>query len=194
MNEPKSEQETKQAQSQVEHRLEGRSASSVQQVGERVQRLIDAAERAADAIREDAERQANEYLAEAQRRADRLTTDRIQLIANLTDDLIVHAGAVRSHSERMVDSLEQTIKTITAGERIELDPDRAPSLGRGVEQSADSDPDRRELESGPTAVPDDEAVEGLAPRQSPPDEESRTAEANRGRTRSRSRLRPGPVA
>lgn len=120
MSDSESEQGVKQVPSWVEHEPGDAPAQSLDQVSQRVQRLIKAAELTAEAIRSDAERQAVEYLTEAQRRADRLTSERISLIASLTDDLIGHAGAVHSHSGQMVDSLERTIKTITEGERMEL--------------------------------------------------------------------------
>lgn len=83
------------------------------QMTERLQTVIDAAERAAEAIRYDAEEQARRHLAEAQRKADRMTAERVRLISELTDDLIRHAGQVRDHSEQMVHSLEDAIDSVS---------------------------------------------------------------------------------
>ncbi len=85
----------------------------MQRMTEQVQTVIDAAERAAEAIRYDAEEQARRHLAEAQRKADRLTAERVGLISELTDDLVRHAANVRDHSEQMVRALEDAIHSVT---------------------------------------------------------------------------------
>ncbi len=86
---------------------------TMNQMTDQLQTVIDAAERAAAAIRQDAEEQARRHLAEAQQKADRLTAERVRLIAQLTDDLLRHAGTVREQSEVMVDSLETAIRAVT---------------------------------------------------------------------------------
>ena len=83
------------------------------QMTEQLQTVIDAAERAAEAIRYDAEEQARRHLAEAQRKADRMTAERVGLISELTDDLVRHAANVRDHSEQMVRALEDAITSVT---------------------------------------------------------------------------------
>ena len=85
----------------------------MQQMTEQMQTVIEAAERAAEAIRFDAEEQARRHLAEAQRKADRLTAERVGLISELTDDLVRHAANVRDHSEQMVRALEDAINSVT---------------------------------------------------------------------------------
>ena len=54
--------------------------ATMTQMTSQLQTVIDAAERAAEAIRFDAEEQARHHLAEAQRKADRLTAERVGLI------------------------------------------------------------------------------------------------------------------
>lgn len=81
---------------------------------ERLQAVIEAAERAAGAIRYDAEDRASRHLAEAQHRADRLTADRVRAISLLTDDLIEHAALVKRHSEQMVIALEQAVDSVAS--------------------------------------------------------------------------------
>ena len=80
---------------------------------DQLQTVIEAAERAAEAIRRDAQEQARVHLAEAQRNADRLTAERVGLISELTDDLIRHVANVRDHSEQMVRALEAAISSVT---------------------------------------------------------------------------------
>ena len=87
--------------------------ATMHQMTEQLQTVIDAAERAAEAIRHDAEEQARRHLAEAQRKADRMTAERVGLISELTDDLVRHAANVRDHSEQMVRALEDAITSVT---------------------------------------------------------------------------------
>lgn len=87
--------------------------ATMHQMTEQLQTVIDAAERAAEAIRYDAEEQARRHLAEAQRKADRMTAERVGLISELTDDLVRHAANVRDHSEQMVRALEDAITSVT---------------------------------------------------------------------------------
>lgn len=87
--------------------------ATMTQMTTQLQTVIDAAERAAEAIRFDAEEQARLHLAEAQRKADRLTAERVGLISDLTDDLIRHASTVRDHSEQMIRALEDAISSVT---------------------------------------------------------------------------------
>lgn len=87
--------------------------ATMDQMTNQLQTVIDAAERAAEAIRHDAENQARRHLAEAQQKADRMTAERVRLIAALTDDLVRHAGTVRDKSEEMVSSLEEAISAVT---------------------------------------------------------------------------------
>jgi vacuolar-type H+-ATPase subunit H len=100
--------------------------ATMDQMTDRLQTVIDAAERAAEAIRFDAEAQARQHLAEAQQKADRLTAERVRLIAELTDDLIDHASVVKQHSEQMVGALEQAIQSVS-GRIDEVTAEPAPA-------------------------------------------------------------------
>ncbi len=105
---------------------------TMQEMTDQMQTVIEAAERAADAIRSDAEEQARRHLAEAQRKADRLTAERVGLISELTDDLIRHAANVRDHSERMVRALEDAINSVTDKlERPGMTEPFSPGIGPG---------------------------------------------------------------
>lgn len=108
--------------------------ATMHQMTEQLQTVIDAAERAADAIRYDAEEQARRHLAEAQRKADLMTAERVRLISELTDDLIRHAGQVRDQSEQMVRSLEDAIDSVAGrlGEPPLPDPERVVATSANV--------------------------------------------------------------
>ena len=113
---------------------------TMDQMTGQLQTVIDAAERAAAAIRQDAEEQARRHLADAQRKADRLTAERVRLIAQLTDDLLRHAGTVREQSEVMVESLETAIRAVTR--KLEEPPElNSPDpAGAAFESSPEIEP------------------------------------------------------
>ena len=142
------------------------------QMTERLQTVIEAAERAADAIRMDAEEQARRHLIEAQQKADRLTAERVRLISQLTDDLIEHATVVREHSEKMVGALEQAIQTVTG--RLE-EVTAAESLGglatgseHGYQPELDSRPPSGDTDStGSDASPASHIPPASEPDQAP---------------------------
>ncbi|MCB0875124.1 MAG: hypothetical protein R2718_13040 [Solirubrobacterales bacterium] len=83
--------------------------ATIDQMTDLMQPVLAAAERVAEAIRQDAERQARLYLVEAQQRADRLTAERVGTISEMTDQLIRQTASVRDQSDRMVRVLEGTI-------------------------------------------------------------------------------------
>ena len=83
----------------------------------RLESVIAAGERAAEAIREDARRQVDRYMDEVQEHADWLTAERVRLVSELTDELVAHAGAIRAHSQNLIAALEQA--SMMVSEQIE---------------------------------------------------------------------------
>jgi hypothetical protein len=73
----------------------------------RLESVIAAGERAAEAIREDARQQVDRYMDEVQEHADWLTAERVRLVSELTDELVAHAAAIRAHSQNLIAALEQ---------------------------------------------------------------------------------------
>jgi vacuolar-type H+-ATPase subunit H len=90
------------------------------QAAERIGIIIEAAERAAEAVIDDAEAQARRYLAEAQVEADQVVAERLASISSLTDSLAVEAEEIRSRSERLLVALEE------AKSRLGVDGQGAP--------------------------------------------------------------------
>jgi hypothetical protein len=119
------------------------------QMSERLQSVVAAAERAAEAIRSDAEQQAHRHLIEAQRKADRLTAERARLIAGLTDELIAQASSVRRHSEQMIAALERAASTVD---------DRVADFAADVGGEARSLPAASTAAPPPAAADDSEGV------------------------------------
>lgn len=80
----------------------------------RLESVIAAGERAAEAIREDARQQVERYMDEVQEHADWLTAERVRLVSELTDELVAHAGAIRAHSQNLIAALEQASMLVEA--------------------------------------------------------------------------------
>jgi vacuolar-type H+-ATPase subunit H len=87
---------------------------------ERLAAIVEAAERAAVTVIDDAEAQARQRLEEAQAEADGLIAGRLGSLAELTDSLLDQAEAIRGQAERLVFALQE------AQRRLEIEE---PSAG-----------------------------------------------------------------
>ena len=97
---------------------------------ERLAAIVEAAERAAVQVIDDAEEEARWRLEQAAAEAERLVADRLAELDGLTDSLIAQAEAVGAQSEQLIASLEQA--------RRRLGPDR--ESGRFEPRQPDSRP------------------------------------------------------
>jgi len=89
---------------------------------ERLEAIVEAAERAAESVIDDAEAQARRYLAQAQAEAERQSEDRFAEVTDLIDPLLAQATALRHDAERLQITLE------AAKARIEgVEPPPAPA-------------------------------------------------------------------
>lgn len=97
---------------------------------ERLEAIVEAAERAAESVIDDAEAQARRYLTQAQAEADRLAENRTAELSNLIETLLGQALSLRREAENLQATLEE------ARGRIE---------GQGTEP-APTEPDEPEIE------------------------------------------------
>jgi hypothetical protein len=74
--------------------------------GERIQVIIEAAEKAAAGIIEDADAQARRYIDASRQRADALADERVRVMSDLTDTLIRQAELVRRQSDELLAALD----------------------------------------------------------------------------------------
>jgi len=79
---------------------------SVSSAGERIQVIIEAAEKAAAGIIEDADAQASRYIDTSRQRADVLADERVRVMSDLTDTLIRQAEMVRRQSDELLGALD----------------------------------------------------------------------------------------
>jgi len=83
---------------------------------ERLEAIVEAAERAAQGVIDDAEAQAHRYLAQARTEADRAAEGRVGELSDLIETLLGQAIALRQEAERLQATLE------AARERIDSEP------------------------------------------------------------------------
>lgn len=74
---------------------------------ERLEAIVEAAERAAEGVIDDAEAQARRYLAEAQTEADRLAKGRTAELSDLVETLLGQALSLRREAESLQATLEE---------------------------------------------------------------------------------------
>jgi vacuolar-type H+-ATPase subunit H len=82
---------------------------------ERLAAIVEAAERAAVGVIDDAEKQARQHLEQAQIEADALVASRLASLSELTDSLIAQAEEIRSQAERLAFSLQEAKRGLGAG-------------------------------------------------------------------------------
>jgi vacuolar-type H+-ATPase subunit H len=128
-------------------------------VGGRVESVLDAAERAAAGIREDAQEWARRYLEDARRKADETAAERVQELSSLTDNLVNRARAVAQQSDELIAALDD------AGRRV-LNNAR-PGIVEPPQQAQPPQPPPPQAQA-PQAQPQQQAPPPLPPRQAPP--------------------------
>jgi vacuolar-type H+-ATPase subunit H len=74
---------------------------------ERLEAIVEAAERAAGSVIDDAERQARRYLEQARAEAGRIEAGRSGELSDLIDSLLDRAASLREEAERMQATLEE---------------------------------------------------------------------------------------
>jgi hypothetical protein len=93
---------------------------------QRLEAIVEAAERAAEGVIDDAEVQARRYLAQARAEADRLAAHRVDEVSELVDSLLSQALSLRQEAERLQGTLEEARARFDGGEsRDEPDQPRA---------------------------------------------------------------------
>jgi vacuolar-type H+-ATPase subunit H len=74
---------------------------------ERLAAIVEAAERAAVTVIDDAEEQARQQLDKARAEAGRLVAERLAAISDLTDSLLAQAEEIRGRSDQLISTLEE---------------------------------------------------------------------------------------
>ncbi len=114
---------------------------------ERLEAIVEAAERAAESVIDDAEAQAKKHLAQARAEADRLADNRIPDLSKLVDSLLGQALSLRQEAERLQATLEE------AKAKTEPDDERKAQAQSSEQPQA---PRLRAVESEAAPAPADE--------------------------------------
>jgi hypothetical protein len=93
---------------------------------ERLAAIVEAAERAAVTVIDDAEKQAQQHLEQARIEADRIVSDRVASMVDLTDSLVAQAAAIRDQSKQLLASLAEAKRRIAAEGGAEITAVEAP--------------------------------------------------------------------
>jgi len=144
----------------------------------RIQVIIEAAEKAAAGIIEDAEAQARRYLDESRKRADRIGEERARAIGDATEGLLQRAEVLKRHSDELIRALQEASLQIgsgNAGPPQGLAPaaDPAPAEEGAPVEEAPAELPAREPAPAPPPEPAQLRVRAshLQPVESPPAEE-----------------------
>ena len=134
---------------------------------ERLEAIVEAAERAAEGVIDDAEAQARRYLAQARAEADRQAEGRSEELAELVDSLLGQAIALREGAERLQASLEGARSMLEDEEREPEQPQDdppQPAVPRlravGASDERDAEEARRADASGARLLATQMAVSG----------------------------------
>ena len=99
---------------------------------ERLEAIVEAAERAAERVIDEAEEKAGRYLEEARAQADREAEERFGAFAELADSLLDQASALRRRAEQLEEALrgvrDQLDAGAAAGGQAAAAPARPPHL------------------------------------------------------------------
>jgi len=117
---------------------------------ERLEAIVEAAERAAESVIDDAETQAQKHLKQARVEADRIAEKRISDLSHLVDALLEQATSLQREAERMQTALEEAKFRVNPEQPVEAvegspppeqpaSPPEAPRL-RAVTQAEERSP------------------------------------------------------
>jgi hypothetical protein len=102
-------------------------------VGARIESVLEAAERAASGIRQDAEERAHRYFEESRQKTDEMAAERLRELTSLTDDLITRARSVAQRSQELIAALEDAGRRVAEGQptqaSVESSSEKPPVSG-----------------------------------------------------------------
>ena len=119
-------------------------------VGSRIESVLEAAEQAADGIRQDAQEWAKRYMEESRRKADEMAEKRVKELSELTDQLVNRARSVAQQSDELISALDDAGRRLVGRERSDpLEPPRVEDPAPPPEPERRATPQPPPAESGP---------------------------------------------
>ena len=142
---------------------------SVSSAGERIQVIIEAAEKAAAGIIEDADAQAHHYIEASRDRADVLADERVRVMSDLTDTLIRQAEMVKRQSDELLAALDTARSELANRIGQELSTGSQPGAGQPPALAHPGEPSRvSHLQPVDSGRPGLQAVDPAGQPQAPP--------------------------
>jgi vacuolar-type H+-ATPase subunit H len=134
---------------------------SVGSAGERIQVIIEAAEKAAAGIIEDADAQARRYIDASRQRADALADERVRVMSDLTDTLIRQAELVRRQSDELLAALDSARGELASRIGQELSAGAPTAIGQRPASLGDQPPAAPQGSRSPHLQPVESEAPGL---------------------------------
>ncbi len=128
------------------------SRTPARDAAERIERVVEAAERAAETVIDDAEKRAKAYLADAQTEADRVVSQRLASLSELSDTLRAQAEAIGRQAEGLLATMEQ-VKAVIGADDGGLPLFEGPPRERASHLTAVAEPEDPQPEPTATAGP-----------------------------------------
>jgi cell division septum initiation protein DivIVA len=113
---------------------------------ERLEAIVEAAERAAASVIDDAETQARRYLAQARAEADRMAAGQVGDLGEMIETLLGQAISLRQDAERLQATLEDSKQRIESGDSgvpQETETPRLRAVGGGDAPAPEPEPEPR---------------------------------------------------
>jgi len=131
---------------------------TVTEAGQKIQEIVDAAERVAEEIESEARAEADRYLADRVRDGDRLYRARAGELSDFTDGLVDRAEALRAEAEALSAEITRTVRQLRDAGTAATAPEARATPDQGVaaseSASAVAEPAPPEVEAAePAATP-----------------------------------------
>lgn len=130
---------------------QSRSKPPVRDAAERIEAVVEAAERAAESVIDDAEKRASAYLAEAESEADRVVSERLATLSELTDTLFSQAESIRGQTENLLAAIDRAKADLGFEDGSEPASAEGQAGLRALHLTAVDEPFEPEPEPRPTA-------------------------------------------
>lgn len=136
--------------------------SLVGRINKEAQRVLESADEAAEMIREEARAEARQLIEEARRRAEIVTSEQMELVSAMTDQVLGEASAVQGQLDDLRNAFERAIKAMNADLDTAQSEIRDTHPNGVVDSDEDSEAVRRRLGQRPRHKPATQQSEGVS--------------------------------
>jgi vacuolar-type H+-ATPase subunit H len=124
----------------------GEGSSGIGRINKEVQEVLESADEAAEKIREEARGQARQLLEDAKRRAESASSEHMDRVSQMTEQVLGELSAVQGQLEKLQSAFDQAIKAMSANLGVEeTDQVWETQQNGAVESDEETDDLRRRL-------------------------------------------------